>query len=179
MDPVALAATIGGSTVGFAGIAATAWSNRQQRESARELASLEREHERKLARGARLYERRVAVYEEMLTLLNVWVDRVDATERVWSSPTDPEPPELPDPDKWRAMQARLASGSLEVSDAYREFSVAIREFYDRVAELRFIMQGHVEGDAGAAATKMDDARRGVRDTMRRLERLVSEELARL
>jgi hypothetical protein len=179
VDPVALAATIGGSAVGIAGVAATAWSNWLQRDSAKELAALQHEHERELARGARLFERRAPVYEEMLTLLNVWMDRVDATERLWTSPTDPEPPELPDPEKWRAMQAQLATGSIVVSDAYREFSVSIRDFYDRVMELRTIMDGRMEGDAGDAATKMDDARRNVRETLRKLERLVSDELAAL
>jgi hypothetical protein len=69
MDSVALAATIGGSLVGIAGVAATAWSNWLQRDSAKDLASLQHQHERELARGARLYERRAPVYEGMLMLL--------------------------------------------------------------------------------------------------------------
>jgi hypothetical protein len=62
---VALAAAIGGSVVGVAGVAASAWSNWLQHVSTRELASRQHEHERQLARGARLFERRAPVYEEI------------------------------------------------------------------------------------------------------------------
>src|SRR6266508_4561494 len=58
VDAVALAATIGGSVVAFAGVGATAWSASVQRRSARELAESRHEHELRLARGARLFERR-------------------------------------------------------------------------------------------------------------------------
>jgi hypothetical protein len=77
------------------------------------------------------------------------------------------------------MQARLATGSVAVSDAYRAFSEAIVEFFSRVNELQMLRQGHAEGDAGAAATRMEDARRHVREMLRKLERLVSDELAAL
>lgn len=180
MDSVALAATIGGAVVGVAGVAATAWSSWLQKASANELASRQHDHERELARGARLFERRAPVYEKMLKLLNVWVERVDLTERLWTSASDPEPPEVPNPEEWRDMQVQLGTyGSGDVANAYREFSDAIQDFYQRVSELRVITAGHAQGDAGAAATKMDDARRNVRETMRKLERLVSDELAAL
>jgi hypothetical protein len=81
MDPVALAATIGGTAVGLAGVAATVRSSRLQQQSAMEIASLQHEHERELARGGRLFERRAAVYEEMLRLLYAWMRYVDA---IWS-----------------------------------------------------------------------------------------------
>jgi hypothetical protein len=180
VDSVALAATIGGSLVGLAGVGVSAWSNWLQRDSAKELASLQHEHERELARGARLYERRAPVYEQTLTLLYPWVERVDATERLWKSAAEPEPPELPDPEEWRAMQARLgAHGSPEVSDAYREFSDAISDFFERVNEMRMIRQAFAEGDLAESAGRMEDARRNVRGMLRKLERLVSEELAAL
>jgi hypothetical protein len=177
---VALAATIGGSLVGIAGVGATAWSNWLQRVSAKELASLQHQHERELARSARLFERREPVYEETLTLLRVWMDRVDLTERLYTSPGDPEPPELPDREKWRGMQARLgAIGSPEVSAAYGEFWDALEAFYERVKELRMLMQGYAEGEAGAAATRMNEARGTVGDMLQKLERVVSDELATL
>jgi hypothetical protein len=181
MDSVALAATIGGSVVGLTGVAATAWSSWLQHDSAKELASTQHEHERELARGARLYERRATVYEQTLTLLYVWMDRVDLTERLWESAGDPKPPELPNLDEWRKMQARLAThGSLAVSDAYREFwESGITAFYARVAEMRMIREGHAEGVLAEAAQRMEDARRHVRELMRKLERLVSDELAAL
>jgi hypothetical protein len=39
--------------------------------------------------------------------------------------------------------------------------------------------GHAEGSAGDAATRMLDARQNVREVLRKLERLVSKELAEL
>lgn len=180
MDPVALAATIGGSVMGLAGVGATVWGSSQQRKSAKELASLQHGHERELARGGRLYERRAPVYEQTLTLLNLWMERVDSTERAWESSSDPKPPELPDPVEWRKMQAQLGThGSPAVSDAYREFSEAIRAFYERVNELRMLRAGHAEGSASDAAVRMQDARQNVREMLRKLERLVSDELAGL
>jgi hypothetical protein len=180
MDAVALAATIGGAVVGVAGVAATAWSNWLQRDSAKELASLQHQHERELARGARLYERRVPVYEQMLKLLYPWMERVDSTQRLWKSASEPEPPEPPSPEEWRAMQVELGThGSPAVSDAYRAFSEAISEFFERVSELRMIMDHSATGDAGEAAGRMEAARRNVREMLRKLERLVSDELAAL
>jgi hypothetical protein len=69
VDTVALAATIGGSIVALAGVGATVWSTWQQRLSSRELANSQHEHERALASGARLFEKRGEVYESMLQLL--------------------------------------------------------------------------------------------------------------
>ena len=57
MDAVALAATIGGSVVALAGVGATAWGIKQQRESAKELEESRQEHERQLASGARFYKK--------------------------------------------------------------------------------------------------------------------------
>lgn len=180
MDPVALAATIGGSAVGLAGVAATVWSNWLQRDSAKELAALQHDHERDLARGARLYERRAPVYQQMLTLLYPWMERVDATDRLWKDANEPEPPEPPSPDEWRAMQAELGThGSTAVSDGYRAFSEAIQEFFDRVMTMRLIRDGSATGDLAARAREMEDARRSVREALRKLERLVSDELAAL
>jgi hypothetical protein len=108
------------------------------------------------------------------------VERVDATERLWESAAEPEPPELPDPEEWRAMQARLGThGSPEVANAYREFSDAIRDFFERVNEVRMIRQAFAKGDLAESAGRMEDARRNVREMLRKLERLVSDELAAL
>src|SRR5439155_25935915 len=49
VDTVALAATIGGSLVALAGVGATAWGIKQQRESAKELEDSRQTHERLLA----------------------------------------------------------------------------------------------------------------------------------
>jgi hypothetical protein len=73
------------------------------------------EHERELARGARLFERRAPVYEEMLKFLAVWRDRVNATEPVWQSDGEPGPPEPPDFEEWRedGGSSRRCQGDVE------------------------------------------------------------------
>jgi hypothetical protein len=96
VDTVALAATIGGSVVGLAGVAATAWAAWTQRASARELAVEEHEHERDLARGARLFEKRATVYESMNDFLLVWMQRVDATEPIPADGRRAEPTRGPE-----------------------------------------------------------------------------------
>lgn len=181
MDWVALAAAIGGSVVGLAGVIATAWSNWLQQVSARELSARQQEHERGLARGARLFERRAPVYEEMLRLLYPWMERVDATERMMTFAGDPEPPEPPGAEEWRGMQVRLRTiGSGEVADAYEGFADAIRSFFRLVPTMRAIREhGEDAEEAVRVHTELEEARSNVRKTLRSLERLVSDELASL
>src|SRR5205807_1051348 len=80
MDAVALAATLGGSVVALAGVGATAWGIKQQRESAKELDASRQTHERLLASGARLFEKRSSVYEQMVGMLRRWREEVAGTE---------------------------------------------------------------------------------------------------
>ena len=176
---MALVATIGGSVVALAGVGVSAWSNWLQQGTARDLASKQHEHERELARGGRLYERRAPIYEQMLKLLNVWMERVDATEPIWKYADDPGPPDPPDLEESRAMQVQLSThGSPEVSDAYRAFGEALREFAQRVDAYRLIRSGEdAEGNLADSASKMEEARGKVREALRTLERLVSDELA--
>lgn len=182
MNWVALAATIGGSLVGLAGVAATVWSNRTQAILQRELTAAEHQHQRMLASGARLFERRAPVYEETLKLLYPWMERVDATERFMTLAGDPGPPEPPGREEWRDMQVRLrTNGSLAVGDAYDAFSSAIQRFYDQVHEVRTVKgRDDVEEGRWKAAYKgLEEARKDVREKLRDLERLVSDELAAL
>jgi hypothetical protein len=100
-----------GSTFGVAvaGYLFSYFTAQREADAQRARDDQQREHERELARGARLFDRRAPVYEEMLKFLNVWRDRVYATERIWESAGDPGPPEPPNFDEWRAMQARLGT----------------------------------------------------------------------
>jgi hypothetical protein len=181
VDTVALAATIGGSMVGLAGVLATAWSSLQQRRSASELASAQHTHERELARGARLFKRRQPIYEEMVLLLSPWVERVQATERLMTFAGDPEPPDLPSPDEWRAMQARFGTiGSPEAAAAFREVGRAINAFYDQARRLRVIREHGEDADEVMPAYEaVEEARRKVGESFEALKRLVSDELAGL
>ena len=122
MDAVALAATLGGSVVALAGVGATAWGIKQQRESAKELDASRQTHERLLASGARLFEKRSSVYEQMVGMLRRWREEVAGTEPSIFSLAGAPPAEPPSPDEQRALNAELRTfGSKDVADAYDEF----------------------------------------------------------
>jgi hypothetical protein len=179
---VAVAIIGAGSTFGVAvaGYVFNYFTARRQEAGQLKRDALQREHERELAGGARLFDRRAPVYEEMLKFLNVWRDRVYATERLWESAGDPGPPEPPNFDEWRAMQARLDTyGSGGVSEAYREYWEAIEAFYKRVSELRMIRKGEAEGSLAGAAAKMEGARSNVGKTLKTLKQAASKELEAL
>jgi hypothetical protein len=179
VDSVALAATIGGSVVGLAGVGATAWGSWLQRGSAKELAASQHEHERELARGARLFDRRQPVYEEMLRLLYPWAERVEATDKIITFADEPDPPDLPSREAWREMQIRFATiGSRAVADSFLAFGDVLRDFWAHVGRMRNIRE-HGGGDLAEAATATEEARREVVAALRKTERLVSEELAAL
>jgi hypothetical protein len=95
VDEIAIIATISGAAVAVAGIIANAYVASVQRRQALELAEKNHAHERELASGARLFDRRGAVYEEMLGLLYLWMERVDRPEPIISFKGEPEPPEPP------------------------------------------------------------------------------------
>ena len=176
MDSVALAATIGGSVVGLAGVGATAWSSWLQRASAKEITASQHEHERELARGARFFDRRALAYEEMLRLLSVWAERVHDAQRIMRFAGDPEPPEPPGRDEWRNMQVRVRTiGSRQVGTAFAEAVVAIGEFFDQVARVRNI-RTHGGGSVGEALEAMQKAGGIVSSTIATLEVRVSSEL---
>jgi hypothetical protein len=179
MDEVALAATIGGTVVGLAGVTATAWSSWLQRASSRELAASEHAHERELARGARLFEHRAPVYEQMRRVLQPWMELVDATEPepLLLFAGESEPPEPPG-DEVREMLVLLRThGSLRVADAFEEVTRAITFFFAQAGVLRQIRaQG---GDVREPWQETQAARENVRDKLRALQQLVSEELSAL
>ena len=174
---MALAATVGGSVVALAGVGVTAWSVRQQREAARELAALQHGHERDLARGARLFESRAVAYEAMLGFLQVWWERIIDTEPLLREAGSPDPPEPPSSDEWRAMYVRLKTyGSSEVAALYDEFTVDTRDFFIRANLLR---SARDTAQATIPWEGLEAARDKVHATYDRVEVLVSDELASL
>lgn len=177
MDSVALAATIGGLAVGLAGVGATAWGASQQRASARELAESQHEHERRLAQGERLFERRASAYEDMLRALHVWLERINLTMPILKLAGDPEPPDPPADDEWRAMQVRLRTyGSPAVADDFDYVIATINDFYNQLTATKVARE---QGLPDAPFEKLQAKRETVREALRALERLVSEELATL
>jgi hypothetical protein len=180
MDVVALVATVGGTLVGLAGIGVTAWGARQQRESAKDLAGLQHEHERDLARGARLFDRRSDVYEAMIDYVQVWWERIADTEPIFRAAGAPDPPEAPGPDEWRPMYVRLRTfGSPEVTALYEEFSQRTQDFFIQAGLLRAAMNQRGSRQEPEPWEETQDARVRVKDTFDRLQRRVSEELASL
>jgi hypothetical protein len=191
VDTVALAATIGGSIVGVAGVLATAWSARQQRLSSIELANSQHEHERALASGARLFEKRAEVYESLLSTLLIWRDRVELIwrERVQHelprvrTDGEPEPPKPPSQDEWRTMSARVGTfGSLNVDTGFMQMVGAINIFFSTADGFIAARDaGHYlsSEEAKSARDQVQRARDHVVARFEALERLVSDELAGL
>jgi hypothetical protein len=80
MDSVGFAAAVGGAVVGLAGVLGNSWSSWVQRKEANDLAAKQHEHEGKLSRGDRLYERRAPVYEAVVAFAYLVMDRIENTE---------------------------------------------------------------------------------------------------
>ena len=177
-DTVALAATLGGTAVGLAGIGVTAWSVRQQRKQALELAESQHEHEQRIASGNRLFDRRADAYEAMIGSAHALMEHVEATEPfVTYSGERPLPPE-PSPDVQRAMQAKARTiGSQAVADALDLFTQDVRSFFVQAQIVAAIRASGV--DMGDELEKTHEARKRARKAMEKLERLVSDELASL
>jgi hypothetical protein len=177
MDTVALAATIGGSVVALAGVGATAWSGWLQRKSTREIAELQHEHARGLARGERLFEVRAAAYEAMLGFLQVWWERILDTLPVLRFGGAPDPPDAPTPDEWRPMYVRLRTvGSVAVAAGYDDFVKATNDFFIQVELFRSAKEAQ---EAKLPWQDVEDARTKVKGIYDGIELLVSEELASL
>jgi hypothetical protein len=132
VDAVALAATIGGSVVALAGVGATAWGAKQQRESAKELEESRQEHERQLASGARYSEKLSAIYADMFGLTRRWRPELAAAEpltRLFAG--EVQLPEAPSMDEQNAFGQKLGLfGSEEVGYAYDEFVESLNDFHE-------------------------------------------------
>jgi dihydrodipicolinate synthase/N-acetylneuraminate lyase len=118
MDTVALAATISGFLLGLAGVlsnVAIAWIRRGQDVA---LAEKQHAHERELARGSRLYERRAPVYEAMMGVVQPVMEHVEARNRIITTSSDPPLPPEPSLEAQRDIQVQLRThGSKEIADA--------------------------------------------------------------
>jgi hypothetical protein len=180
MDSVALAATIGGSVVALAGVTATAWSASLQRRSARELAKLQHEHERELARGQRLFDRRADAYEVMIGQVQVWWERIIDTQPIFREAGAPDPPEVPTPDEWRPMYVRLrAVGSRSVVDLYDDFAQTTRNFFIHARHLQAVLNRRGRTDEREPWEEVENARKQVKEVYDRIQSAVSDELATL
>jgi hypothetical protein len=178
VDAVALAATIGGSLVALAGVGVTAWGINQQRESAKDLARSQHEHERKMAQGERLFDRRAAAYEAMLAFVQVWWERIVDTEPILRLAGTPDPPAPPTPDEWRPMYVRLRTfGSQPVATLYEDFTRGAQAFFAQVGVMQAARRQ--PGTVEEPWRELEAARERVKETYDAMELLVSDELASL
>jgi hypothetical protein len=135
----ALAAAIGGSIVGAAGVAFGWLNSRGERTQAQTLAKGERTHARTLARETRLYEDVKHAYIDVLTFLDAMRDVLNRTEPIIGP--QPDPPPLPSEDEARGLYARVAVvGSNAVIDELDALAAIQREFFARVHTVQIIRE---------------------------------------
>jgi hypothetical protein len=178
VDTVALVATLGGFAVGLAGVlsnVAIAWIKRGQDV---ELAEKQHAHERELARGSRLYERRAPVYERMMGVVLPVMEHVEARNPIISWSSDPPLPPEPSLDEQRDIQIQLRThGSKEVGDSFQEWFGKVRLFSLNASTLERIRDQAESQQVVDAMEKMEAARVEAREATDTLSRLVSDELA--
>jgi hypothetical protein len=178
MDAPALAAAIGGSLVGALGILVGWLSSRGERSSALALAKAQREHEREIARGERLYEDRKNAYQGLLRQLHRTMLSVERTHPFLTVGEPLEPPEPPSEDEWTAMLVGVATfGSAELEEAYATFAAEVRSF--QAHAWTFEATRNQRDDISETVTQMDAHRQGARDALKNIERLIRDELAAL
>jgi hypothetical protein len=174
---VALAATIGGSVVALAGVGVSGWGIKQQREAAQELEDSRQTHERALASGARLFEKRSDVYERMVGVLRRWAEQAERTEPILQWANEPSAPEQPSADEQRALETVLRTfGSEAVADAYEKLAKSLRDFFLQANTLRAMREQRAVELPWQA---VEELRTKVRAELASIERLVSDELASL
>jgi hypothetical protein len=178
VDSVALAATIGGAFVGVAGIASNVALARIRSKQDLQLAERQQVHERELARGQRLYERRAPVYESMMKVVQPLMEHVEARSPMMTVGPQVQLPPEPSIDEQRALQVQPRThGSVAIGDAFQDFFRKVREFLWRASTYETLREQRAPfGDAGV---EMETARAQARDAADTLARLVADELSSL
>jgi hypothetical protein len=177
-EVVAIVGAISTPLVAIAGYGFAEWRSRGDRDAARQLAEEAHGHERELARGARLYERRSPVYESLMRVVQPTMEHVEARNPIISFSTEPPLPPEPSLDDQREVQIQLRThGSKEVGDAFQEWFQKVRLFMLHASTYEMIRSQGVGGDLAESAKQMHAARDEARDVADKLARLVSDELA--
>ena len=134
--------------------------DQQQRESAKELEASRQTHERLLANGAHLFEKRSSVYEQMVGMLRRWLEEVAATEPSIFSLASASAARVTELDEQRAMNAKLRTfGSKEVADAYDEFMRSMLEFNALAVQVRTAIEVQAAQVPAERVILQDGARR--------------------
>jgi hypothetical protein len=176
VNTVALAATIGGSVVGLAGVISNVVLAKLRQGQELDLADRQHVHERELARGDRLYERRALVYEQMMGVVATTMEHVERRNPMISFSNEPPLPDEPSVDDQRAMQIKLRThGSKAVGDAFHDWVQKVRQF--QLNATAFEMVRDQRAPFTDEREVMDDARVEAREAADKLARLLADELA--
>ena len=153
---------------------------RSQSTGAATIAEAQHKHERELARGERLYDRRASIYEEAIRFAQGMVAHVRATEPLirFAGETEADLPPMPAPQEQWELQARLHThGSVGVGDALDELVGDVRAFFAVATTVRTIREHG--GQMGDEPRQLNEVRGTVGEALQRLQRRVSEELSSL
>ena len=176
VNDAALAAAIGGSLVGVAGVLFGWLNSRGERHNAVALARERHDHERQLARGERFFDARSAAYQHALKVLYVAQERIDRTYPIVGP--RPEPPEAPSEEEWSDMFVKLAVfGSEKLMQAFEAYSDKSNEFYAYASTYAAIREQ--KGQLGDTVEQMNRCREEAREALLAIERRIREELAGL
>ena len=161
MDIVALAGVISAGAVGFASVVASVVNG-----------WFTREHDRRMAREARVYEARSRVYEEAL----IWAQRRQTVLLKALNPDTDALVRSPTQDEAGELRARIAAfGTQGVSEALKAYDQAVTDALD-VA--RMIRAERTEGSLPAAAVfRFQSLNDALQEQLRTVEGLMRDELA--
>lgn len=178
MNAIAFAATIGGTVVAVAGVWFGWLQSKGERHQAVVLAGKQHEHERKMARGERLFDARAVAYQELLRMLYRAMTTIDRTEPIITTTPPPVPPPRPTDEEWDEMMAKVAVfGSQELVEAFEHFVSKANGFHVWAATFKAIK--NQQADIADTAEQMNKHRQEARDALKAIERLMREELSGL
>jgi hypothetical protein len=180
-NTLALVTTIGGFVVALAGVISNVVISWLRRGEDLELAEKQHAHERELARGTRLYERRAPLYQRMMAIVQPTMEHVEARTPIVRLSVEPPLPPEPEPDEQREMQIELRThASHEVGQAFHDYVTKVRSFLLNATTYELTREQTGPSDEVARLhEQMETARAAAREAADTLARLVAEELAAL
>lgn len=168
-------AVIGSTFVGLGGLLVGAWGVRATIRAQAAEGEAAREHERLVARDARVFDRRADAYVAMMRFCEIHLQTVETIFPTLSpAPTAPHLPSDVDEVEALARASFSTFASLEGDDAFQSFVNQVKDFhvcaevYARVKD-----QG---SDAEPAFNEMDEARGEVRIRFRELQAQIRSDL---
>jgi hypothetical protein len=177
-DPIALASVLTSGAVGIGGLAFGLWNARQEREARSGEAQEERQHQRKLGRQQRIYDRRSDVYVSLLTNLE---RETASAERIYPlMEPAPSPPKPLNDDEWMALKASIAAfGSEAVQALVADFNRVVVTFAQAWRACQTLEQAGLRhtDDFSKSYQTLDTARRELRnELLPKVEARINEEL---